>query len=704
MDIFGLPKKLEHLRLRGWFYPLLLLVVMMLTYGLQMPRLGFFWDDWQAVYLSRFGDAAAYWRYFLGDRPFSVWTYILTMPVLGISPLPWQLFTLLVRWLSVLGFVWALGGIWREQRRAVQWMGLLLAVYPGFTQQPVAVAYSQHFMTCALFTGSLALMVQAAREPRFVWRLTLPALIMTLLHLMTMEYFAGLELLRPFLLWIVLYRIGEKPLRTAGRVLKRWMPYLVVLGMFLAYRLLWYPQWLGGEDPNAPQLLELARSAPFPTALRTALRLAQIALQDFVQATLFAWTNTIAPDTLLLNATMTWVGWAVGLVAAVFCIWGAGHWTSEPAVSPAGQSFARQSIILGVVAVLLGGLPVWLTNRQVIVGMWSDRFSLAMMFGAVMLLVGIVEWLGEHPLRKTLVLSVFLLLAVATHTRTIYKYHLHWEQQRSYFWQLVWRVPQLERGTALLAPELPFSYVADYSLSFALNTIYGGQPDPQQPPYWFVNASRKWGAEALMNVTADEPIKDGLRNIEFAGSTATSVAVNFNAARGCLRVLDPVYQGAPSLSDYPVDELEQMLYKISHPERIGSGQTADRQTLERIFGKEPPHDWCYYYEKADLARQMQDWQSVHQLGEEAAARGFAPRNGTEWLPFIEADAHLGEWKTAVERTLKAGGTSPKLPPFFCAVWQRLETQTPASPQRAAALAEVRAELKCAEIFLDKDAE
>ncbi len=233
--------------------------------------------------------------------------------------------------------------------------------------------------------------------------------------------------------------------------------------------MLWYPQLLSGEDPNALQLLELARGAPFSAALR----LVQIALQDFVQVTLFAWTNTIAPDTLLLNATMTWVGWAVGLVAAVFCVWGAGHWVGEP-VSPAGQSFARQSIILGMAAVLLGGLPVWLTNRQVIVGLWSDRFTLAMMFGAVMLLVGIVEWLGERPLRKTLVLSVFLLLAVAAHTRTIYKFHLHWEQQRSYFWQLVWRVPELERGTALLAPELPFSYVADYSLSFALNTIYGG--------------------------------------------------------------------------------------------------------------------------------------------------------------------------------------------------------------------------------------
>lgn len=686
-----LPQTFQILRSKRWFYPLLLLAVMALTYGLQMPRLGFFWDDWQAVYLSRFGDATAYWRYFLSDRPFSAWTYIVTMPLLGVSPLPWHLFTLLVRWLSVLGFVWALRGIWSERERAIQWMGLLLAVYPGFTQQPVSVAYSQHFITYALFTGSLALMIRATRRAGFAWGFTLLALLMTLLHLLTMEYFAGLELLRPFFLWIVLHRMGEKPLQTAGNVMKRWAPYLVVLGMFLAYRFFWFPKLLTAEDPNALQLLDQARAAP----LATGLRLAQMALQDFVQVTLFAWTNTIAPDTLLLNATMTWVGWAIGLVAAVLCIWGTGRALGEPTSSSTDQPFLRQSIALGMLGILLGGLPVWLTNRQVIVGMWSDRFSLAMMPGAVILLVGIVEWLGERPLRKALFLGVFLMLAVAAHTRTIYKFHLHWEQQRSYFWQLVWRVPGLKDGTALLAPELPFSYVADYSLSFALNTIYAPPQDPQQPLYWFVNASRKWGAEALMDVTADEPIKDGIRNVQFEGSAAAGLAVNFNAARGCLRVLDPVYQGAPSLSDYPVDELEQMLFKISHPERISSHPTADLQTLERIFGKEPPHGWCYYFEKADLARQLQDWQTVQDLAEEATAQGYAPGNGAEWLPFIEADAHLGRWETAVQRTLSAAGASPKLPPFFCAAWQRLESQTPDTPQRAAALIEVRSALSCA---------
>ncbi len=122
---------------RSWFYPLVLLLVMLVAYGLSLARLGFYWDDWQVVYLSRFKDLSVYWNYFLNDRPTSAWTYILTVPLLGMSALRWQLFTLVMRWLSVLGFCWALQGLWPRRTWQIRWMGLLLAVFPGFTQQTV---------------------------------------------------------------------------------------------------------------------------------------------------------------------------------------------------------------------------------------------------------------------------------------------------------------------------------------------------------------------------------------------------------------------------------------------------------------------------------------------------------------------------------------------------------------------------------------
>ena len=34
-----------------WFYPAALLLICVLTYGLVIPHLGFYWDDWESVYL-----------------------------------------------------------------------------------------------------------------------------------------------------------------------------------------------------------------------------------------------------------------------------------------------------------------------------------------------------------------------------------------------------------------------------------------------------------------------------------------------------------------------------------------------------------------------------------------------------------------------------------------------------------------------------
>jgi hypothetical protein len=61
-----------------------------------------------------------------------------------------------------------------------------------------------------------------------------------------------------------------------------------------------------------------------------------------------------------------------------------------------------------------------------------------------------------------------------------------------------------------------------------------------------------------------------------------------------------------------------------------------------IFGKEPPHDWCYYYQKASLARQKGDWEEVVRLGLEAESLGFKPVEVSEWMPFYEAYIRAGQ--------------------------------------------------------------
>ncbi|NLO02057.1 MAG: hypothetical protein GX126_07040 [Bacteroidales bacterium] len=57
---------------------------------------------------------------------------------------------------------------------------------------------------------------------------------------------------------------------------------------------------------------------------------------------------------------------------------------------------------------------------------------------------------------------------------------------------------------------------------------------------------------------------------------------------------------------------------------------------ERYFGAENTHQWCYFYEKADLARQSGEWEAVIDYYEEAKHQGFEPLNGSEYRILVEA--------------------------------------------------------------------
>ena len=93
-----------------------------------------------------------------------------------------------------------------------------------------------------------------------------------------------------------------------------------------------------------------------------------------------------------------------------------------------------------------------------------------------------------------------------------------------------------------------------------------------------------------------------------------------------------------------------------------------------------PHNWCYYYEKADLARQAGDWNQVAHLGDEAFAASYRPDDLSEYLPFIEAYARLNRWNDAKQLTLSTADTMPILEPALCGLWQRVNNDSSLSAQ------------------------
>ena len=117
--------------------------------------------------------------------------------------------------------------------------------------------------------------------------------------------------------------------------------------------------------------------------------------------------------------------------------------------------------------------------------------------------------------------------------------------------------------------------------------------------------------------------------------------------------------------------------------------------MPAIYNPEPEHGWCYYFEKADLARQFDDWDEVVKLGDKAFKLDDFPNNPVERFVFIEGYAHTGHWNKAIEYSRVSYKVSKDyVGPLLCQLWKRIEAETAESPERSAALAEIQSMNVC----------
>lgn len=671
------------------YFPLLLLMATFFTYGYQLRAMGFYWDDWQPIFVGRLGDLSLYWPYYASDRPISAWTFVLTYPLFGSHPLPWQLFTIGLRFLAASGFWLALIGLWPRHKQEAGWMALLFALYPGFTQQSISVAYSQHLICYSLFTLSLAAMVWSARRPRLYVLLTVGGMLASLLGMLTMEYFVGLELLRPVILWFLARDEGRRGWGAVRSALQRWIPYALALVIFALFRFVLYPALSDVQVKNTPSLISGLLEQP----LQQLAQLAEAVLQDFVHFNLFAWVDSIRPEDLNLNSTLLLASLVAGallaLAFAVFLI------RSDPEAEQeklGDNRFVAQAVVLGLLGIVLGGLPAWSTGRQATVGMWSSRFALGPMFGVVILLVGLIFWFVRSQWKRAILTGVLVMLAVSAQMRLVNDYRKQVITQREALWQIAWRIPALPPGTSLLLTRQIDASLPDYTTTYLANMIYAPDLTGTSLPYMMVSAPR-YHHGMILEYTPGNPITYTIRSMRFEGNTSNAVALTIKSADtsvdACVRVLTPVDRLTPKFNDE-----EQGLVGISRPDLIAENSDVLHTPPAEIFGPEPPHTWCYYFEKADLATQYGDWEQVRQIDQERSAKGLKTIYAPELRPFIQAYAHLGDWQMAANYTDDATSRTPTMEPMLCAIWNELESQTPASPGRDEIITNLKRKLQC----------
>jgi hypothetical protein len=669
-----------------WTVLVLLLLLTILSYGLLIPFLGFYFDDWPVIYMIK--THADFWAFYQFDRPFSAWTYVVTAPILGTNPLHWHIFTLLLRWLTSLGLWWTLKLVWPKHTREATWIALIFSVHPVFLQQSIAVAYSQHFITYALFFLSCGTMLVAFQKKRFSWLFSGISILSAILHIFTMEYFWGLELIRPLLLWMFLSNQDISPSSKLKKTISRWLPYLLVLIIAIVWRIGFYgPQFVSGDDPNSLRLLTILKTTP----VEGIQHLIEMVLKDLIFIMVTTWNETLKPNLINIQSNILVLSWLL-VAVSIILLWFYRTKLESPDednLTRIEQTWIRQAVVLGIAIFLAGTIPVWLTDKQIAVGMYSDRFALPAMWGASVLLVGLLSSIGISNKPRAVILGILIGLSIGAHFRVSNEFRWDWTQQQRFFWQLYLRAPRLEPNTPVFSEGTVFSFVGDYPTTFALNTLYSSEDYATELPYWFIELDSGFHNDPISYLNGLD-ISQSLRNYSFSGNSLESIVLYYNYGGGnCLWVLDE-----SDLMNSSIPELIREALPLSNLNRIRSQEKALNLPSRAIFGEEPEHQWCYYFQKAELAQKAGDWDEIIQIEKVVEKLGFDPNNKLEWLPFIEAYIQVGQWEKAKEMTLSAYQLSPITRKTFCSLWGSLSDSLLKTPLNPNVIMEVEVSLGC----------
>ncbi len=600
-----------------------------LSYGILIPTLGFYWDDLPILFQYQTFGAAGFPEFLASDRPFSAWNFMLTTSLFHFNPLGYHILAFVLRLLSVILFYQIFRSVWPEKIRTAAVAASIFAIYPGFHQQPIALIYCHHFSVFCLFLLSVWLMVKNAQRERFNWFWGVIAWLATL-GMFSIENFATLEMVRPLLLWFIYWPKHRNIKDTLRDVFKAWLPFLAVFGAFMFWRV-----FIFKFPTYEPDLLEGYTASPTSTLSALLARVPR----DFFTVTAGAWLKSFhIPSVSEFGTTATYLFWGLFALALLVSLLVTALLPKDR-ITPAGSARRHywEFLVTAVLLYFLAASIVWVLDMPLEIEFAWDRMTLAFI-PSVALLAALLYGLSN---KSVVVANIFFCLliaaAVGSHFENEMSYKRDWEDMQDLFWQMSWRIPSLESGTTVMGSTLGVDYYSDNSLTAPLNLMYAPENHSHDLPYVFYYSNVRLGNH-FSSFDKGISIHQRYRSFVFEGSTDQVIAVKYNPP-ACLQVMDRVYANSvvlPNLTEMQVNEL-----KLTDLSMIDAELA--HQPFSEIFGSQPPSDWCYYFEKADLARQLGDYQTAASLGEEAIRSGFAPRAASEWLPFLESNIRLGKW-------------------------------------------------------------
>lgn len=649
------------LRSDGFITSALILVAAALVYLPFVFRFGYYYDDWYLMYAAGAKGTMVFREIFSIDRPLRALVMIPAYALFGNHPLSYNLSAFLFRLISGLSLLWILRQVFPNQRWAALSASLLFLTYPGFLSQPNAIDYQSHLSGLAAGMLSIALTVRAiqAQNLRSKSALFIASILLGWFYLTQIEWYIGLEFLRFGCIFILALDFGSLKTRVAQFL--RWSLAVVwIPAAFLVWRIFFFESERGATDLDLQ--FDGVLSAPLTFARSWLLTL----INDSAETLFSAWVVPLQRLSLRMDNADWLVGLAIsalalGVVWVAFSLQPNPEKTESNRPEPVeGANWQGRMILLGLGLVLFGLLPVILVGRSVDFKSFS-RYTMIASTGAAFLWTAVLGFIPKVRFRTAL-LNLLLLSAALTNYANGLAYARDFEAVKNFWWQVSWRIPQMEKGTTLVA-NYPALVEEDYFIWGPANLIYHPQSaheDYVQPAIYAALLNEETVASVQSKQPQDFSNRRGIRTYK---NYRNILILSQPTMSSCVRVIDGQQVELSAFED----ERVKAIAPFSEVEHILTSEPF--HTPPSIpFGAEPSHGWCYFYQKAALARQTENWLEAARLGDEALALGFSAGDKIEWMPFLQAYAMLDD-------SARVGELAPLLTSDLVAAQQACQSLT-----------------------------
>ncbi len=633
--------------------PVILALSTIFAYGLLVPFTGFYWDDWPFAWSARFLGPGDFIPSFAPYRPFLGPIFYFTTSLVPAVPLYWQIFALVIRFILGISAWWMFRQLWHNRPRLAFIAAIFMLVFPGYSQHWVAFTHINQelipFLSYLLSFGFTFKSLRAERPATYI----IIALLLQLCGIFPTEYFFGIEGLR----FLLLFSVFEGPLTPRfGKTFKTWFPYLLIWILNAAWLIYYYK-----FGAYASYTITAAQSI-------TGLTFLQSSLDAIWKAGFYVWIQVLTLTFASLSAPASLLSLALVVVSFSFFAF-----YLKPLEKENGSEtvFSVSLIIVGILGILFGRLPSLAAGLPLTLQSSYDRFMISMMIGGSLFLLGMIELLFKGARIKNYIIALIIALGIGQQFFNANIFRRDWEDQRNIYWQMAWRMPALMPETMLLTHQMPIDYETDASFTAPINWIYAPNYSRSNIPFLMLYTEKRVGGGALPSLEPDIPIAFNYRTVSFYGNTSQAVVI-YMPRGGCLRVLDPSQGDVETYSRLPAVLTDAI--PLSKPSRI---ITEAKPAAHPMFFKEPKHEWCYYFTKAELAQQTDDYQEVVLLGNEAVSLGYQPTDQNEWLVFIKGHALTGDLETAKSISTHALKEDVRVRRGVCSTWHQIQNQSPA---------------------------